>query len=181
MYNIINIITIDYKLTASINALDSLLIRNLWDRSAIYGHKKNKKTGKISTFRKNRAREVSSQKPLTNEIFSKNFLFSLCFLKQWLASFITIWLYKSTNTNKDIKSTKFLRKPVAPTPLNYYISTKANKYAKLCICGTTTMFFNYRSSINHHKKSLTMKTKTNTGKIQKFCKKKVREESAGTI
>ena len=55
---------------------------------------------------------------------------------------------------------------------------EANKYAKLCLGGTTTMLIIHKSSIGHYSKSLTMEKTTNTG--QKFSRK-VREESVGAI
>ena len=48
---------------------------------------------------------------------------------------------------------------------------EANKYAKLCLFGTTKIIITHKASKRHYNKSLTMKTTTNTCKIQKFSRK----------
>ena len=78
---------------------------------------------------------------------------------------------------KYIETTIFLRKPVASTPLISIDCSGSQKNAKILLDGTKTMFY-YWLSIRYYNKSLTMRTTTNTGKIQKFIRK-AREENAG--
>ena len=104
-------------------------------------------------------------KPLKMNLSVKKILLSIIFNSDGFLLFNNLTSINQQKKNKYIKITKLLRKPVVPTPLNF----QWNLVNTLrCLDTTTRMFVIHKLSKRHYNKSLTMKTKTSTGKNQKI-------------
>ena len=73
------------------------------------------------------------------------------------------YTFKKSNMNKDIRTTKCLRKLKVSTPLNSLAFNEAIEYARVFLDGTTSLFAIHIGSIGPYNKLFTMRT-TKTGK-----------------